>query len=155
MELQDRRRWDHALIAEGRWHLRRAERGGRPPGTYRLQAAIAHAHASAADAAATDWAAIVAAYDTLLVAQPSPIVALNRAIAIGFRDGPDAGLVALADVEARPDLPSYYVVAATRADFLRRAGRRGEAADAYRQAVDLAPTPAEVRALRRRLDELT
>lgn len=155
MEQQDRRRWDRALVAEGRWHLRRAARNDRAPGTYRLQAAIAHAHVSAPDAAATDWAAIVAAYDALLVAQPSPIVALNRAIAIGFGDGPDAGLAALAEVEARPDLPSYYVVAATRADFLRRAGHRVEAAAAYRQAVDLAPTAAEVRALRRRLDEVT
>ena len=118
MEEQDRGRWDRASIERGLAELDRARAHARPAGPYRLQAEIAARHASAATAAETDWASIVVLYDALLEA-PNPVVALNRAVAIGFRDGPDAGLAALDEV----DLPGYHLVEATRADFLRRAGR--------------------------------
>ncbi|HEY3199667.1 MAG TPA: sigma-70 family RNA polymerase sigma factor, partial [Actinomycetes bacterium] len=92
MEEQDRSRWDAVLIEEGNWHLRRAASSGRSPGPYRLQAHIAACHSTAAAAEATAWGTIVTLYDALLAAQPSPVIALNRAIAIGFRDGYEAGL---------------------------------------------------------------
>ena len=146
MEEQDRDRWDRASIERGLAELDRARAHGRPAGPYRLQAEIAARHASAATAGETDWGSIVDLYDVLLEA-PNPVVALNRAVAIGFRDGPDAGLAALDEV----DLPGYHLVEATRAEFLRRAGRRREAAAAYRRALDLVGTDAERRLLERRL----
>ena len=149
MEEQDRGRWDRALIANGLAELDRARAQGTPAGPYRLQAEIAARHASAATAADTDWASIVSLYDALLDA-PNPVVALNRAVAIGFRDGPDVGLVALAEV----DLPGYHLVEATRAEFLRRGGRPREAAAAYRAALDLVGTDAERRLLERRLADV-
>ena len=124
----------------------RARAHARPAGPYRLQAEIAARHATAATADETDWASIVALYDVLLET-PNPVVALNRAVAIGFRDGPDAGLAALDEV----DLPGYHLVEATRGEFLRRAGRPREAAAAYRHALDLVGTDAERRLLERRL----
>ena len=151
MEDQDRSTWDRPLIDEGRRQLRRAGRAGRPPGPYRLQAAIAGLHATAPDAASTDWAAIVTHYDALLVAQPSPVIALNRAIAAGFRDGPAAGLMELDALAGAPELAAYHLLPATRADFLRRLGRAAEASAAYRAAYDLAPTGADRRFLQRRL----
>ena len=123
-------------------------------GPYRLQAEIAALHATAPDAAATDWPAVVRLYDALLAVQPSPVVALNRAVAVGFRDGPEAGLVGLEDVADDPRLAGYHVVPAVRADLLRRAGRIGEALPAYRQAIARARTDAERRFLTRRLVEL-
>ena len=146
MEEQDRGRWDRALIERGLAELDRARAHARPAGPYRLQAEIAARHASAPTAGETDWASIVVLYDALLEA-PNPVVALNRAVAIGFRDGPDAGLAALDEV----DLPGYHLVEATRGEFLRRAGRPREAAAAYRQALDLVGTDAERRLLERRL----
>ncbi len=159
MEEQDRDRWDPALIAEGTWHLRRAASSGRPPGPYWLQAQIAAAHATAGSPQDTDWAQIVALYDALLAAQPSPVVALNRAVAIGFRDGYDAGLSALDALTApgSPDhraLEGYFLLPAARADFLRRLGRIEEARSAYLEALDLATGGPEQRLLRRRLAEL-
>ena len=154
MEEQDRSRWDRAAIDEGRWQLRRAASSGRPPGPYRLQAAIAGRHADAATAEATDWATIATYYDALLTAQPSPVVALNRAIAIGFRDGPEAGLAELDLVAAAPGLDGYYLLPAARADFLRRQGRADDAAAAYDAALALAPTERDRRFLRRRLQSL-
>jgi len=153
MEEQDRGAWDRTLIDEGRRQLRRAGSAGRPPGTYRLQAAIAGCHATAPDAGSTDWAAIVSHYDALLVAQPSPVIALNRAIAIGFCDGAVAGLMELDPVSEAPELAGYHLVPATRADFLRRLGRTAEAAAAYREAYDLAPSAADRRFIQRRLRE--
>jgi RNA polymerase sigma-70 factor, ECF subfamily len=153
MEEQDRRRWDPALIDEGRRQLRRAAASGRPPGPYRLQAEIAVCHASAPAPEATAWGRIVTLYDALLAAQPSPVVALNRAVAVGFRDGWPAGLAAL-DALDRSALAGYYLLPAARADFLRRLGRAGEARDAYLAALDLAPAPPERRLLQRRLAEL-
>jgi RNA polymerase sigma-70 factor (ECF subfamily) len=153
MEEQDRSAWDRPLIDEGLWHLRRAAITERPPGTYRLQAEIARCHATAPDAVSTDWAAIVNHYDALLIAQPSPVIALNRAVAVGFCDGPVAGLMELDSLSGAPELASYHLLPATRADFLRRLGRNAEAADAYRQAYDLAPTAADRRFLQRRMRE--
>jgi RNA polymerase sigma-70 factor (ECF subfamily) len=153
MEEQDRSLWDRPLIDEGRWQLRRTASSGRPPGTYQLQAAIAGYHAVAADAAATDWAAIVIHYEALLVAQPSPVIALNRAVAVGFRDGPATGLVELDSLAAAPELAAYHLLPAARADFLRRLGRNAEASAAYREARDLAPTDGDRRFLERRRQE--
>lgn len=153
IEEQDRGRWDAGLIAEGRRLLRRAASSGRPPGPYRLQAEIAACHATAPTAAATDWATIVARYDALLAAQPSPVVALNRAIAIGFRDGYQAGLAAL-DALDPTALAGYYLLPAARADFMRRLGRVDQARPAYLAALRLAPPgQPEHRFLQRRLTE--
>jgi RNA polymerase sigma-70 factor, ECF subfamily len=157
MEEQDRSQWDTILVEEGRWHLRRAATGRRPPGPYRLQAEIAACHASAADAMSTPWARIVTLYDGLLAAQPSPVVALNRAVAVGFRDGYDAALAEL-DALERSDgelLRGYYLLPAARADFHRRAGRPDDARRCYEEVLDLVvPDGAEARLIRRRLTEL-
>jgi RNA polymerase sigma-70 factor (ECF subfamily) len=154
MEEQDRGRWNAVLIEEGNWHLRRAASSGRSPGPYRLQAHIAACHSTAAAAEATAWGTIVTLYDALLAAQPSPVIALNRAIAIGFRDGYEAGLAALDALDAKA-LAGYYLLPAARADFLRRLGRSDEARRAYQAALELAPTgQPEQRLLQRRLTEL-
>jgi RNA polymerase sigma-70 factor (ECF subfamily) len=154
MEEQDRGRWDTALIEEGYWHLRRAATAGHPPGPYRLQAQIAACHARAETAEATDWNTVVALYDDLLVAQPSPVIALNRAIAVGFRDGHEVGLAELDALDASA-LAGYYLLPAARADFLRRLDRRDEARRAYSDALRLAPADGpEARLLQRRLEEL-
>jgi RNA polymerase sigma-70 factor, ECF subfamily len=154
MEEQDRGRWDHAMIATGLSVLAAAGATDRPPGPYRLQAEIAAIHATAPTAAATDWPRIVAGYDALLQIQPSPVIALNRVVALGFRDGPEAALSALASIDGEPRLAFYYLLPAVRGDFLRRAGRGAEAADAYRRALELVPTAAERRYLERRLREV-
>ncbi|MDQ6657768.1 MAG: RNA polymerase subunit sigma-24, partial [Actinomycetota bacterium] len=124
-------------------------------GRYRLQAEIAAQHATATTAQQTDWISIVADYDALLALQPSPVVALNRAIAVGFRDGPDAGLLAVAAIERPITLAPYHLLPATRADLLRRAGRPDEAAIEYRVAIGLVRTDAERRFLQRRLREVS
>jgi RNA polymerase sigma-70 factor, ECF subfamily len=154
MEEQDRSLWDAELIAQGQWQLRRAAHSGRPPGAYQLQAQIAARHAAAPVAEATAWGAIVTLYDALLAAQPSPVIAFNRAVAVGFRDGCEAGLAALAAVDVDA-LAGYYLLPAARADFLRRLGRRDEARGAYLEALRLAPDdqPAQ-RLLLRRLAEV-
>jgi RNA polymerase sigma-70 factor, ECF subfamily len=135
---QDRTRWDRALITEGqvilRWCLRRNQ-----PGAYQLQAAINAVHADAATAEQTDWPQIVSLYDQLLGVAPTPVVALNRAIAVGELKGP---AVALALVDEL-DLDNYHPFHATRADLLRRLGRHREAAAAYQRAAAMAPTDAE------------
>ena len=157
MEEQDRTRWDRAAIGAGLDSLAAARAiataAGRRPGYYLLQAEIAALHATAADAAATDWRRIVTAYDALRALRPSPVVALNRAVAVGFADGPEAGLREVAGV-AR-DLGGYPLLPAVTADLLRRAGRGVEAAGAYRAAIGVAATDAERGFLRRRLDEVT
>ncbi len=161
MEDQDRTLWDHDLIDAGLRALDGARSAGNESpvrtgdaGPYRLQAEIAALHATALDPAATDWTSVVRLYDALLAVQPSPVVELNRAVAIGFRDGAEAGLVALEEVADDPRLAGYHVVPAVRADLLRRAGRTAEAAPAYRQAIARARTEAERRFLARRLDQL-
>ncbi|WP_239000875.1 RNA polymerase sigma factor [Jiangella asiatica] len=154
MEEQDRGRWDGAQIAAGLESLAAARATGRPPGWYRLQAEIAALHATAASPADTDWVRIVMAYDALLALNPSPVVALNRAIAVGFRAGPEAGLAELSELETGGGLADYPLVPAVRADLLRRAGRYREAAAAYVVAIDAAGTEPERRLLRRRLREV-
>ena len=139
---QDRSRWDRALIAEGQALVRACIRRGRP-GPYRLQAAIAAVHADAPTAAATDWAQILHSYDQLLAMAPSPVVALNRAVAVAEVDGPAAGLAA---VDAL-DLAGYHLFHAARAELLRRLGRFAEAADAYDAAAARTANAAERRFL--------
>jgi RNA polymerase sigma-70 factor (ECF subfamily) len=155
MEEQDRRRWDREMILDGLRSLAVARTSGNPPGPYRLQAEIAAAHATAVDAGAMDWALIVSMYDALANVHPTPVVALNRAVAIGFRDGPGAGLKALEDAGAGAHLAGYHLLPAARADFLRRAGRNAESVVAYREALRLVRTAGERRFLERRLRELT
>ncbi len=149
---QDRSGWDRALIAEGDLVLRRALRGGRP-GRFLLQATIAAVHSHAERYADTDWAQIVGLYDLLWQRWPSPVVQLNRAVAIGLADGAEAGLAALASI---PDgaLAGYHYLPAARADLLRRLGRSDEAAEQYRAALELAGNAAERRFLQRRLAEV-
>ena len=142
---QDRGRWDRELIAEGQELVRRCLRRNEP-GPYQIQAAINAVHSDAPVAAATDWGQIVALYDQLLALAPSPVVALNRAVAVAELDGPDT---ALADVE-RLDLGGYHLFHAIRADLLRRTGREHEAAAAYDAAIDLTRNEVERRLLRRR-----
>jgi RNA polymerase sigma-70 factor (ECF subfamily) len=154
LEEQDRSRWDGVRIAAGLESLAGARATGRPPRAYRLQAEIAALHATAANAASTDWPRIAAAYDALLALRPSPVIALNRAVAVAMADGPEAGLDALAELDAAA-LADYPLLPAVRADFLRRAGRRREAADAYLDAIAEARTEPERRLLRRRLAEVT
>ena len=150
LEEQDRGRWHAAEITEGVALLDGALRRGQA-GPYQVQAAIAACHATAADAADTDWPQIAALYGQLVRRVPSPVVKLNQAIAVGMAHGPAAGL-ALLDALAEP-LAGYHLLPATRADLLRRLGRAGEAAAAYREARDLAPTDTERRFLDRRLAE--
>jgi RNA polymerase sigma-70 factor (ECF subfamily) len=147
---QDRGRWDRAMIEEGLALVPAALAGG-PPGQYGVQAAIAALHDEAADLATTDWPQIVALYDVLLRLVPSPIVAANRAVAIGMRDGPQAGLALLDELGDEPQLGGYLPYHAARADLLSRLGRSAEAADAYRHALELAGTEPERAHLRRRL----
>jgi RNA polymerase sigma-70 factor (ECF subfamily) len=149
---QDRDLWDRDQIKAGLGVLT----GTSPrtlPGPYRLQAAIAALHAAAPSAARTDWARIVAAYDALLACQDNPVIALNRLIAQSFRDGPESALARLPALEGA--LGGYPVLAAARADFLRRAGHAVEAAAAYRAALEQAGTEAERRYYQRRLDEVS
>jgi RNA polymerase sigma-70 factor, ECF subfamily len=135
---QDRTRWDRALIEEGQAIVRRCLRRNQP-GPYQLQAAINAVHADAPTVEETDWSQIVALYDQLLSVAPTPVVALNRAIAVGEVQGP---AVALALVD-QLDLDNYHPFHATRADLLRRLGRHSEAAAAYERAAVMAPTDAE------------
>ncbi|HUQ40807.1 MAG TPA: RNA polymerase sigma factor [Acidimicrobiales bacterium] len=154
LDEQDRRRWDADEIAEGHGVLDRAIRLRRP-GPYQLQAAIAACHATAPTAPETDWAEIVRLYDELLRTTASPVVALNRAVAVAMADGPAAGLRLVEAIEADGALAQYHLVAATRADLLRRLGRRTEAAEAYRRAMAMAGTASERSYLARRLSEVT
>lgn len=151
---QDRRCWDHKLIDEGhrlvRERLAVVARGGPAPGRFQLLAAINAVHTYAQDASDTDWFQIVALYDRLLRVDPSPIIALNRAVAVAEVDGADVGL---ALVDALP-LEHYHAFHATRAELLRRAGRAGEARDAYDRAIELAGNTAEAAYLSRRRGEL-
>jgi RNA polymerase sigma-70 factor, ECF subfamily len=139
---QDRSRWDRAAIAEGHRLVRACLRRGRP-GPYQLQAAINAVHTDATDATGTDWTQILALYDQLMAIAPSPVVALNRAVAVAELDGPAAALV-LVD---RLALPDYHVFHAVRADLLRRLDRPAEAADAYAKAAALATDEPERRYL--------
>ncbi|MEU7802970.1 sigma-70 family RNA polymerase sigma factor [Micromonospora arborensis] len=151
---QDRGRWDHAMIDEGR-ALVLVALTGPAPGPYGVQAAIAALHDEAADVTSTDWPQVVALYDVLLGMVPSPVVALNRAAAVAMRDGPDAGLALLDELADEPRLRGYHLYPATRADLLRRLGRYDEAAVAYRSALALVGTEPERAHLLRRLASVT
>ncbi|WP_020575186.1 RNA polymerase sigma factor [Actinopolymorpha alba] len=151
LEQQDRSRWDVAAVDEAR-ALQPIPGAGR--GLYRIQADIAGIHTAARAAADTDWAAIVRLYDELLGILPSPVVRLNRAIAIGMCDGPLAGLAALDAVAAEGGLSDHYLIPAAQGDLLARAGLPAEAAAALRLAADRAPTETERRQLERRRHEL-
>ncbi|WP_280420572.1 RNA polymerase sigma factor [Nocardia carnea] len=153
LENQDRSRWNSALIAEGVATLDDAL-AMRRAGPYQVQAAIAACHATAPDAAATDWPQIAILYAELARLAPSPVVDLNRAVAIAMADGIPAGLARVDELTESGRLAGYYLLPATRADLLRRAGRRAEAAAAYEQALALAPTDAERRYLADRLGSL-
>jgi len=151
LEHQDRGRWVEALTREGLVLLRAADG---PRGPYRLQAELAAVHSRAATAADTDWPTIVELYDELLEVHPSPVVALNRAVAVGMAQGPDAGLRALEKLTGQRVLAGSHLVPAVRADLLARADRDAEAVVALDEAVRLAPTEQERRQLARRRDEL-
>jgi len=153
LEHQDRSRWDRALIDEGVATLDAALALART-GPYQVQAAIAACHAGAPDAASTDWPQIAALYARLAQLAPSPVVDLNRAVAVAMADGLPAGLRMVDEVAASGLLDGYHLLPATRADLLRRAGRAAEAKEAYGQALELAPTEAERRYLASRLREL-
>ncbi len=148
---QDRTRWDRAEIAEGRARLEAAARLERP-GPFQLQAAIAACHVSDHG---TDWARIADLYGHLHAMTPSAVIALNRAVAVSMCDGPEAGLALVDAIDRGGELGGYHLLPAARADMLRRLGRRGEAAEAYRRAHDLAGTDAERRYLERRMHEVT
>jgi RNA polymerase sigma-70 factor (ECF subfamily) len=154
LEEQDRSRWDHQAIAEGSELAVGALRRGRP-GRFALQAAIAAVHAEAPTYEETDWREVLGLYDTLLVVWPSPVVALNRAVAVAMVQGPEAGLAALDAVAGDAHLARYPYLAAARADLLRRLGRAQEAAQAYRAALALATNTAERSFLGRRLAEVS
>jgi RNA polymerase sigma factor (sigma-70 family) len=154
LEEQDRSRWDGEAIAEGVALVREALRA-RPPGRYALQAAIAAVHAEARSWDDTDWREVVALYDVLTGVWPSPVVALNRAVAVGFARGADAGLAALDALAGEPQLAGYGYLPAARADFLRRLGRADEARDAYEEALLLTENAVERRFLAGRLDEVS
>ncbi|MFC7533828.1 RNA polymerase sigma factor [Actinoplanes sp. GCM10030250] len=149
---QDRTLWDRALIEEGIALLVEALRPA--PGRYAVQAAIAAVHAEAPAWADTDWTEITARYDVLRTLWPSPVVELNRAVAVGMRDGPAAGLAALQPLLAEPALAGYGYLSAARADFLRQAGRWAEALQMYEEALLLTGNGAERAFLSGRLDEV-
>ena len=150
---QDRARWDAAKIAEGTALVREAL-AQRPPGRFTLMAAIAAVHDEAPAFGDTDWPQIVGLYDLLMRRWPSPVVELNRAVAVGFADGPAAGLAALDALAASPELAGYGYLSAARADFLRRLGRTGEARLAYEEALLLTGNAVEREFLATRLDQL-
>jgi RNA polymerase sigma-70 factor (ECF subfamily) len=153
LENQDRSRWDQNLIAEGKSLVERAL-ATRQVGPYILQAAIAAVHAEARAVSATDWAQIVALYDVLAQTTPSPVVELNRAVAVAMRDGPAAGLALIDAILERDELRDYDLAHAARADLCRRLGRYAEARTSYRRALELARQEPERRFLERRLAEL-
>jgi RNA polymerase sigma-70 factor (ECF subfamily) len=153
LEDQDRSRWDRAKIHEGIKLLDQAIRRG-PAGPYRLQACIAALHAVAPTAEATDWRRITLLYDQLMAVADSPVVALNRAVAVAMVEGPAAGLDLMDTLAASGTLDSYHLLHAARGDLLRRLGRGPEAAAAYRRALELATNPVEQTFLSHRLSEV-
>ncbi|CAN5828652.1 hypothetical protein BH20ACT4_BH20ACT4_03870 [soil metagenome] len=142
---QDRTRWDRGRIAEGH-EIARACLRRNQPGMFQIQAAIAAVHADAATAEATDWRRVVALYDQLYALRPDPVVAINRAVAIGALDGPGAGLLALELIDTDA-VATYQPFHAARADLLARCGRTSEADGAYERAIELTDNPVECRFL--------
>jgi RNA polymerase sigma-70 factor (ECF subfamily) len=153
LEDQDRSLWNRDQIAEGLALVERALSSQRF-GSYTIQAAIAAVHAQAPVAAETDWAQIVALYDLLLQAEPSPVIELNRAAAVAMRDGPLAGVTIIDTILARGDLADYHLIHSARAELCRRLGRTAEARTSYERALGLTQQEPERRFLRRRLEEL-
>ncbi|PYO99523.1 MAG: RNA polymerase subunit sigma-24 [Gemmatimonadetes bacterium] len=151
LDEQDRALWNRELVSEGAALVERALLSRRF-GPYALQAAIAAVHAEAESAAATDWAQIVALYDVLLRADPSPVVELNRAVAVAMRDGPEAGLTLIDAILARGDLTEYHLAHSARADLCRRLGRTAQARASYERALRLTRQEPERRFLERRLE---
>jgi len=154
LDEQDRSRWNQDQIEEGTALVTRAL-ASRRIGPYTLQAAIAAVHAQAPHAAATDWAQIVALYDLLMQADPSPVVALHRAVAVAMRDGPHAGLTLIDPILARGDLADYPWAHAARADLCQRLGQTAEARTSYTRALALTQQEPERRLLARRLAALS
>jgi RNA polymerase sigma-70 factor (ECF subfamily) len=155
LEDQDRSRWDRAQIDEGAELVEAALReGGRPPGSYTLQAAIAALHAQARTAAATDWTQIAALYGVLARVHPSPVVELNRAVAVAMSGEIERGLALVDELDHRGELAGYHLLPVARAELLRRLDREPEAAGAYRRALELVSNEAERRHLERRLREV-
>lgn len=154
LERQDRALWNRAQIREGSDLVVQALRAG-PPGVYALQAAIAAVHAEAPTPQETDWAEITGLYDVLLLTNPSPVVALNRAVALAMRDGPEAGLRAIDKLMHDKDLQRYHLLHAARADLFRRLDQAQEATLCYQRALELALQEPERRFLQRRLAALT
>jgi RNA polymerase sigma-70 factor (ECF subfamily) len=155
LEDQDRARWDRAQIREGARLVEAALREGRrPPGPYALQAAIAAVHAQAATAAETDWRQIAALYGLLIQVHPSPVVELNRAVAVAMSDGVERGLELVDALDRRGELAAYHVLPIARAELLRRLDRRDEAAKSYRRALAMVGNDAERRHLEKRLREI-
>jgi RNA polymerase sigma-70 factor (ECF subfamily) len=152
LEDQDRSLWDREQIAEGTRLVERALASS--AGSYAIQAAIAAVHANARTAAETDWDEIVALYDALLSRDPSPVVELNRAVAVAMRDGPAAGLTLVEAILDRGDLGRYRLAHSTRAEFCRRLGRTADARESYQRALALTRQEPERRFLERRLAEL-
>ncbi len=155
LEDQDRTAWDHDALREADTLVRRALRSGGADTPYALEAAIAAVHAAAARVEDTDWNEIAALYALLVRRHGSPVVRLNHAAAVGMAEGPAAGLALMEALRDEPALAGYHLLHAARADMLRRLGRRGEAADAYRRALELARLEPERRFLARRLAELS
>jgi RNA polymerase sigma-70 factor (ECF subfamily) len=153
LDAQDRSLWDRSQIAEGQSLVERAI-SSRRFGPYTLQAAIAAVHSEARDAAATDWRQIVGLYDVLMRADASPVIELNRAVAVAMCDGPLAGLTLIDAILARGDLADYHLAHSARADLCRRLGRSGEARLSYQRALALTRQEPERRFLERRLGEL-
>ncbi|WP_370518464.1 RNA polymerase sigma factor [Nostocoides sp. HKS02] len=152
LDEQDRGAWDAALVAEGHRLVRERLAAGVAPGRYQILAAINAVHTSARDARDTDWSQVVVLYDQLVRIDPSPIVALNRAIAVAELDGPEVALAAVDRLEG--PLAGYHAFHATRADLLRRLGRSGQSRAAYDRAIELAGNTAEIAYLTRRRDQL-
>jgi len=150
---QDRSLWNRRLITEGKVLVERAL-SSRQGGPYTVQAAIASVHSEASHPAATDWERIVGFYDVLVSLTPSPVVELNRAVAVAMRDGPQAGLEAINGILGRGDLADYHLAHASRADMCRRLGRTAEARDAYQRALALTQLEPERRFLEKRLQEI-
>jgi RNA polymerase sigma-70 factor (ECF subfamily) len=153
LENQDRSLWNREHIAEGVALVERALLSRRF-GPYTLQAAIAAVHSEASNAASTDWSQIVALYTVLARAEPSPVIELNRAVAVAMRDGPEAGLALIDAIFARGELTDYHLAHSARADLCRRLGRRTEALSSYERALALTQQEPERRFLEKRLREL-
>ncbi|MGC1400005.1 RNA polymerase sigma factor [Candidatus Binatus sp.] len=154
LEEQDRARWDRTQIAEGLIHSE-AAMGANAQGPYAIQSAIAAVHSRAESAAATDWRAIADLYARLTAIRPSPVIELNRAVAVAMADGPDAGLELIDTIAASGELHDYYLMWSARADLLRRLRRWSEAAESYRAALARVGSAPERRFLRRRLEEMS